>query len=195
MTDLAATPSRSLPSEEPAFAPSHPDSAPGIRIAPETGGPTCDAAIDALCARVFGPGRFAKASQRVREQAPHRRDLSFTAHRTAHRGDALVGSVRLTPIRVGDGEALLLGPLAVESHERGRGAGLALLLASSGAARAAGERAILLVGDPPYYARAGYVRAPSGVRMPGPVDPARLLGLALVPGALEGLRGPVRGRR
>ena len=191
MTDLAATPSRALPSEGPAFASSHSGSAPAIRIAPETGTPQSDAAIEALCARVFGPGRFAKASQRVREQAPHRRDLSFTAHR----GDALVGSVRLTPIRVGgDGEALLLGPLAVELRERGRGAGLALLLASARAARATGERAILLVGDPPYYARAGYVRAPCGVRMPGPVDPARLLGLDLVPGALEGLRGPVRGR-
>ena len=190
MTDLAAMPSRSLPPDEPDSIPSPFDPAPDIRIAPETGTPASDAAIEALCARVFGPGRFAKASQRVREQAPHRRDLSFTAHR----GDALVGSVRLTPIRVAADEVLLLGPLAVEPHERGRGAGLALLLASAEAAKAAGERAILLVGDPPYYARADYVRAPSGVRMPGPVDPTRLLGLALVPGALEGLRGPVRGR-
>ena len=33
------------------------------------------------------------------------------------------------------------------------------------------------------------------VTMPGPVDPARLLGLALVEGALDGLKGEMRKAR
>ncbi len=163
-----------------------------VILTPETHDPApgLDAEIEALTDTVFGPGRHAKASQRVREEAPHQAHLSFTARV----GARLVGSVRLTPITVGRAPALLLGPLAVLPDLRGQGVGLGLLLESARASRAAGERAILLVGDPPYYARAGYRRAPAGVRMPGPVDPARLLGLDLVAGTLDGLGGLVRGR-
>ena len=35
---------------------------------------------------------------------------------------------------------------------------------------------MVLVGDEPYYGKAGFKRIPKGqVTMPGPVDPARLL--------------------
>ena len=67
-------------------------------------------AIERLHERTFGPGRYAKTAYRLREQVPHALGLSFTA-RT---GTLLVGSVRLSPIRIGDAKALLLGPLTVE---------------------------------------------------------------------------------
>ena len=64
------------------------------------------------------------------------------------------------------------------------------------AARAAGECSIVLVGDPPYYGPLGYrVLAKGTVLMPGPVDPARLLGLELRDRALSALQGKVRARR
>ena len=51
---------------------------------------------------------------------------------------------------------------------------------------------MLLVGDAPYYARFGFSAAPTGaLRLPGPVDRARFLGLELAPGALAGARGLV----
>jgi predicted N-acetyltransferase YhbS len=61
-------------------------------------------------------------------------------------------------------------------------------------ARELGYKLIILVGDLPYYARAGFAVAPLGqIVMPGPVDPARLLYAELAPQALEAYGGPVRG--
>src|SRR4029077_1279950 len=78
-------------------------------------------AIDRLNERTFGPGRYANTAYRLREQVAHRVDVSFTA-RT---GTLLVGSVRLSPIRIGETRALLLGPLTVEPAFRERGVGQA----------------------------------------------------------------------
>jgi predicted N-acetyltransferase YhbS len=55
-----------------------------------------------------------------------------------------------------------------------------------------GHRAVLLVGDAPYYARFGFERRLTlGLDMPGPVEADRFLGLELEPGALAGARGRV----
>ena len=147
-------------------------------------------AIERLHERTFGPGRYAKTAYRLREQVAHRLDVSFTA-RT---GTLLVGSVRLSPVRIGDTRALLLGPLTVEPAFRERGVGQALIAYALKAAAAQGERLVILVGDEPYYARSGFRRIPRGrVIMPGPVDPARVLVAELVPRAFEGVKGRVRG--
>ena len=51
----------------------------------------------------------------------------------------------------------------------------------------------MLVGDEPYYARVGFQRVPNEtITMPGPVDPARMLAVELVEGALGGVSGVVR---
>ena len=148
-----------------------------------------DAAIEKLYERTFGPGRFARTAYRLREIAAHRRELSFTARI----GTLLVGSVRLTPVRIGETKALLLGPLTVEPAFRERGVGYALIERALGEAKACGERLVVLVGDEPYYARAGFKRIPKGrARMSGPVDPKRLLVAELVEGAFEGVSGPIR---
>ena len=147
-------------------------------------------AIDRLHERTFGPGRYARTAYRLREQAPHRLDLSFTARI----GTLLVGSVRLTPIRIGATKALLLGPLTVEPPFRERGIGAALIMRALEAARAKGDRLVILVGDEPYYGKCGFKRIPKGrVDMPGPVDPARLLVAELADGAFDGVSGPIRG--
>ncbi len=53
---------------------------------------------------------------------------------------------------------------------------------------------MLLVGDPPYYARTGFARVPLGqITLPGPVDYARLLYKELVPGAIAAARGAAYG--
>jgi predicted N-acetyltransferase YhbS len=146
-------------------------------------------AIERLHERTFGPGRYARTAFRIREGGAHRIDLSFTARI----GTLLVGSVRLTPIRIGETKALLLGPLTVEPPFRERGIGLALIERALAEAREQGHRLVLLVGDEPYYGRAGFKRIPKGqARMPGPVDPARLLVAELVDGAFVGVAGLVR---
>jgi predicted N-acetyltransferase YhbS len=58
------------------------------------------------------------------------------------------------------------------------------------AARAGGEREMLLVGDAPYYGRFGFSAERTGkLAMPGPFEPSRLLGLGLVPEATEEAEG------
>jgi predicted N-acetyltransferase YhbS len=158
-----------------------------LDIQPET--PEDDAAIERLSERTFGPGRFARSAYRLREEVDHRRDLSYTARI----GTLLVGSVRLTPIKIGQAKAVLLGPLTVEPPFRSRGVGRALLEASMTAARNAGIQLILLVGDEPYYGRSGFRKVEKGrVKLPGPVDTERVLIAELVKGAFDGVAGEVR---
>src|SRR5262245_6290047 len=107
------------------------------------------AAIGRLLERTFGPGRYAKSAYRLREGSRHMLELSFTAWV----GTLLVGSVRLSPIRVGTTPALLLGPLTVEPPFRERGIGYALIERALAQAKARGYRLVVLVGDEPYYGR------------------------------------------
>ncbi len=148
--------------------------------------------VQALVEASFGPGRIAKSAYRLREGVEPEPGLSFVAVEDG----ALRGSVRFWPVAVGPARALLLGPLAVQSDQRGRGIGIALMNRGIEAARGAGHHAIILVGDPPYYARVGFKPvAGRRVRFPGPVDPARILGLGLVEGAFEALEGAVKRAR
>jgi predicted N-acetyltransferase YhbS len=143
-------------------------------------------AIEKLHERAFGPGRFAKSAYRLREGVAPVAELSFVARV----GTLLVGSVRLTPARLAGNAVLLLGPLAVEPAFANRGIGLSLLQRSLAAAAARGDRLVFLVGDEPYYARAGFKAiAPGRVSLPGPVDPRRILVRELVPDAFAGLSG------
>jgi predicted N-acetyltransferase YhbS len=147
------------------------------------------ASVDALVERGFGPGRYAKSAYRLREGVAPVAGLSFVAIE----GGTLRGSVRFWPIAIGPSRALLLGPLAVEDAQRGRGIGVALMEKGIEAARAAHWPAIVLVGDEPYYARVGFAKLPPGrIRFPGPVDQSRILGLSLEAGALVNLTGEVR---
>jgi predicted N-acetyltransferase YhbS len=146
-------------------------------------------AIERLHERTFGPGRYAKTAYRLREQVTHSLDVSFTA-RT---GTLLVGSVRLSPVRIGETKALLLGPLTVEPAFRERGVGQALIERALKEAGAKGHRLVILVGDEPYYGKAGFKPVPPGrAIMPGPVDVARLLVAELSEGAFDGVSGQVR---
>ena len=158
-----------------------------LTILPETADDAL--AIERLHERTFGPGRFARTAFRIREGHGHRLELSFTARI----GTLLVGSVRLTPICIGDTAALLLGPLTVEPPFRERGVGSALIERALKDAKAKGHRLVVLVGDEPFYAKNGFKRIPKGrASMPGPVDPERLLVAELTAGAFEGVAGTIR---
>lgn len=146
-------------------------------------------AIERLHERTFGPGRYARSAYRIREGRGHLLDLSYTARI----GTLLVGSVRLTPTCIGDTPALLLGPLTVEPPFRSRGIGRMLIERSLAEAKANGHKLVVLVGDEPFYGKLGFKRIPKGrVKMPGPVDPARLLVAELQPGAFDGVAGMIR---
>ena len=104
-----------------------------LTILPETADDAL--AIERLHERTFGPGRYARSAYRIREGRGHVLELSFTARI----GTLLVGSVRLTPICIGETPALLLGPLTVEPPFRERGIGTALIERALKDAKAAGH--------------------------------------------------------
>jgi predicted N-acetyltransferase YhbS len=144
--------------------------------------------VERLVLAAFGPGRFAKAAERLREGRRPLFDLSFIAW---DRGQA-VGCVRLWPIRIGQTPALLLGPIAVDADWRSRGLGAALIEQACQAAAEADHGVVLLVGDEPYYGPLGFAAGRCGsVAMPGPVDQRRVLVRALRAGADQGLEGLV----
>jgi predicted N-acetyltransferase YhbS len=181
----SSTPSSAAPEGAPASAAAPGLPALGLRPLAASDLPQ----IEKLDERAFGPGRFARTAYRLREGvAP-----DFAMSYVAHVGTLLVGSNIMTRVRCGETEMMLLGPLTVEPAFRSRGIGEALAQRSLDAARAAGCKLVVLVGDEPYYSRLGFKRAPPGrISLPGPVDPARVLVCELVPGAFEGVSGPVR---
>ncbi len=162
------------------------DLTPEFEIAPEEAadGPEAQALVD----RAFGPGRYAKAAERLREGNHCLADLSFVAREAGR----LVGTVRLWPVKVGGHEALLLGPIAVDPDARRRGLGATLASRACEAAAAAGHSRVILVGDLGFFERLGFEATPSaGIRMPGPADGRRILVRALTPGAWDGVAGEV----
>ncbi len=70
-------------------------------------------------------------------------------------GGIVVGSVRQTPVMVGKTPALLLGPLAVRPEWKKRGIGGKLMRMSLEAARKAGHKLVILVGDEPITVHSG----------------------------------------
>jgi predicted N-acetyltransferase YhbS len=155
-------------------------------IAPEA--PADAAEAQGLVDRVFGPGRYAKSAERLREGNRSIPELSFVARE----GGRIVGAVRLWPVRVGGATALLLGPIAVDPHARRRGLGVALSARACEAAADAGHERVVLVGDLGFFERIGFeALEPGRVRMPGPADPRRVLVRALKPGAWQDVEGEV----
>lgn len=150
-------------------------------------------AIQVLQDACFGPGRFARAAYRVREGLP-----LFSKHcLCASVADEVVASLRMTPIAVGgEGDALMLGPLAVTPRLAGQGIGRRLVAEALQRAETEGIKLVLLVGDLPYYGKFGFKPVPEGqIVMPGPVNPARLLAVEVTEGALGEYRGAVVGVR
>ncbi|MGY4318163.1 GNAT family N-acetyltransferase [Bradyrhizobium sp. JR3.5] len=145
------------------------------------------AAREALLDAAFGPGRFAKTSERLREGRKPARGLALVVRR----GGRLVGTLRLWPVVTGTGHAcLLLGPLAVAEEVRCLGIGAALMRQALLRAQRLGHRAVILVGDAAYYDRFGFSAAKTdALRMLGPYQRDRLLACELVPAALRGAGG------
>ncbi|MBP1852563.1 GNAT family N-acetyltransferase [Rhizobium halophytocola] len=131
-----------------------------------------DAIIDIINEEAFGPGRFARAAARIREQGPHDRSLSFVC---ADRGET-IASVRMTPVMAGEVKGHLLGPLAVRPTHKNLGIGRELVRIAIAAAVRRGSEGVILVGDPPYYMPLGFEKvAWNALVFPGPVDPGRVL--------------------
>jgi predicted N-acetyltransferase YhbS len=146
------------------------------------------AAREALLDACFGASRHTRTCQRLRDGRAPAEGLALSAVRQGQ----LVGTVRLWHVSAGDIPALMLGPLAVEASSRQFGVGAALMDHALAVAKARGHRAVILLGDAPYYARFGFSGLKTGeLSLPGPFERDRLLGLELREGALDGAWGVI----
>src|SRR5246127_2985892 len=145
-------------------------------------------AREALLDACFGDNRHMRTCQRLRDGRAPAEGLAFSALAQGR----LVGTLRLWHVSAGGVPALVLGPLAVDSAYRKLGVGAALMVHAIAAATARGHRAVLLLGDAPYYSRFGFsAEEAKELALPGPFERERLLALELVPGALDGAWGMI----
>ncbi|MEZ5955898.1 MAG: N-acetyltransferase [Hyphomonadaceae bacterium] len=146
-------------------------------------------AIERVLARAFGPGRFAKTSERVRERGAVPEPM-LTRVALNDEGD-IDGVCRIWLVEAG-APVYFLGPLAVDPSQQSAGLGIALVREVVAACRASGGNGIILVGAEPFFRPAGFTIVPKGrLSMPGPVDPARFLWLTLRPGGLDKIEGEI----
>jgi predicted N-acetyltransferase YhbS len=145
-------------------------------------------AREALLDACFGENRHLRTCQRLRDGRAPAEGLAFSAIVDGR----LVGTLRLWHVSAGGIPALVLGPLAVEASSRELGVGTALMDHALAAAGVRGHRAVILLGDAPYYARFGFsADKMAALSLPGPFERERLLGLELSPGALDGASGMI----
>lgn len=143
--------------------------------------------VEALYDLCFAPGREGLSSYRLRDGVAPVVGLSHVAR---DEFGELAGAIRYWPVLVGKSDALLLGPVAVHPTRQGEGIGGMLIEQSLKRASDLAWERVMLVGDAPYYKRFGFEPL-SGVVMPPPTNPARVLGRALTQGAWSGVRGDV----
>jgi predicted N-acetyltransferase YhbS len=145
-------------------------------------------AREALLDACFGGNRHTRTCQRLRDGRAPAEGLALSAVREGR----LVGTLRLWHVSAGGLPALVLGPLAVDNTCRKLGVGAALMDHALAAAAARGHRAVILLGDAPYYARFGFSADKTGeLSLPGPFERDRLLALELSEGALDGAWGMI----
>ncbi|MDN5568201.1 MAG: GNAT family N-acetyltransferase [Paracoccus sp. (in: a-proteobacteria)] len=106
-------------------------------------------ALDRLLTRSFGTPSEANLLRRLRENG----DLEMSL--VAHAQGVPVGHVALSRLSA-ERPALALAPLAVHPALQRRGLGSALMHM---ALQAAGERPVVVLGDPAFYGRAGFRQA------------------------------------
>src|ERR1700690_2978423 len=145
-------------------------------------------AREALLDASFGETRSLRTCQRLRDGRAPAEGLAFSVMAEGR----LVGTLRLWHVSAGGIPALMLGPLAVEASSRKLGVGTALMDHALAAATTRGHRAVILLGDAPYYARFGFsAEKMAELSLPGPFERDRLLGLELAAGALDGACGMI----
>lgn len=152
------------------------------------------AAVEALLDRAFGPDRHARTAYKVRGRAAPIPTLSFAAIDDG----ALVGTIQCWPVCLhGDNGAVhdlvMVGPVAVDPDRQRDGVGRQLMRHALAAAETQGlAEAMMLIGDPEYYARFfGFdASRTAGWRLPGPVERHRLLARGGDVPAASGLLGP-----
>lgn len=170
-------------------SPDRPSPAATVRVE----GPGDGDAVAAVVEAAFRSPAHARLVDDLRASTAHVPELALVAERDGR----VVGHVMITMATLVDGDRRRpianLSPLAVAPGHQRAGVGAALVRAVVARARAEGQPAVVLEGDPRYYGRFGFEpAAPLGLRLPlpgwAPPEAAQVLRL---PGWDPNLRGVV----
>ena len=145
-------------------------------------------ALNALLDDAFGTDRHLRTAYLLRHGITAIDHLSFAILD----GGELVASIQCWPVRVGNADLFLVGPVAVATIRQNLGLGKQLMHLMLEAATPQ-DPPMVMIGDPEYYGRFGFsADGTSGWTLPGPWEPRRLLlrnaGNAQLPA--HGMLGP-----
>lgn len=127
--------------------------------------------IEKLLDDAFGADRRQRTAYLLRKDVATIEHLSFAIVE----GQDLIGSIQCWRVAVDDVPLILVGPVAVSPERQNQGIGHRLMHAALGAIEP-NDPPMVMVGDPEYYGRFGFVAdATGGWTLPGPWEPHRLL--------------------
>ena len=108
----------------------------------------------------------------------------------AEDGGQIVGHVMFTPGRIGKIPVEAMAPVAVRPERQGVGIGSAIIRAGLANLRQAGQRIVIVEGNPKYYTRFGFQDAtPLGITCEFNPPPGCFMVQELAEGALQGVHG------
>ena len=137
------------------------------------------AAIHAVVAAAFGQRDEADLVDALRADGDARVEL------VAEQAGQIVGHILFSPLQTDTGQSLAaLAPLAVIPSRQKTGIGEALMAAGHAACREAGIEAVIVLGHPAYYPRAGY-SSDAAKAVTAPFSGPSFMALPLKPGALD----------
>ena len=147
--------------------------------------------VNTLLQTSFGREAEARLVDRLRASG------KIFAALVAEEKQRILGHVVISGIAVnaegGDVDALALAPLAVEPAFQRLGIGSALVSAALESCRLGRRSRVVVVGDPVYYERFGFVPATRfGLKCPFPAPETAFMAIELQPGAFANASGPVR---
>ena len=105
--------------------------------------------------------------------------------------ERIAGHILFTRMWIGTTSAAALAPLAVLPEYQRHGIGAKLITRGLELLRESGERIVIVLGHPEYYARFGFSTAKAR-DLESPFPPEAYMALELIPGALDGVRGKVK---
>jgi predicted N-acetyltransferase YhbS len=144
--------------------------------------------IERVLARAFGPGRYAKTSERVREQGAV---LDRAVSQVALRDGGVVGCCRMWKIGLDGVGVYFLGPLAIDPDCQGQGLARPLIAAALEGARATAGRGVVVIGRPALFAPFGFQPVARGaITVTGPTPWERLQSLSFTGTPLAGRLTP-----
>jgi len=125
----------------------------------------------------FGPGRYARSVYRLREMRPFVEKFSYVYEKN----NQIIASISYCKTIINlQSNGLLLGPLAVELEQKGKGFGVQLVEHTLNLINDGSKfDFVIVVGDLDYYERFGFNRIKQDIIFYGPVDKNKLLLKAL----------------